>query len=81
MEIGEVRRVESEFGVHFIKRYPLDEKAYSDKMNADFFSTFESDVIESVYDAKLSELIKDVVVNTEEKNKIKASEIAANWSL
>lgn len=81
MDVGEVRRVDSAFGVHFVKRYGLDDGAYANSANADFFSTFEADVIDWVFDAKLTELAKDVVVNHDEKNKIKAAEIAANWSM
>ncbi len=80
LEIGESCRVESEFGTHFIKREPLIKGAYSDKENADFFGSFDTDVIDFFFDEKLSELIPDVRVNQEAKEKIKASEIEENWN-
>lgn len=80
MQIGEVRRVESEYGVHFVKKYELDDGAYSVSTNSDFFTTFNNDVTEYVFDQKLTALAADVKVNSEEKEKIKASVIPANWS-
>ena len=37
MEEGEVRRVDSEYGIHIVMRYELDEGGYADKENSDFF--------------------------------------------
>ncbi len=41
MKEGEVRRVESAYGVHIIKKYPLQEKAYEKEINENFFSDLE----------------------------------------
>ena len=40
MDEGTVVRVESEYGVHFLLRVPLDEGAYDAEENADFFPDF-----------------------------------------
>lgn len=42
MKDGEIRRVNSEYGIHLVMRYELDEGAYSKTDNADFFLNSES---------------------------------------
>ncbi len=42
MEIGSVAMVETENGLHIIKRLPLEEKAYEDDANTDFFTFWDS---------------------------------------
>ena len=41
MEEGEIRRVESEYGIHIVMKYTLDEGGYAKSENADFFVTAE----------------------------------------
>lgn len=45
MKEGEVRRVESAYGVHIIKKYPLEERAYEKELNKNFFTDMESEVL------------------------------------
>ncbi len=37
MEEGEVRRIESDYGIHIVMKYPLEEGGYALEENADFF--------------------------------------------
>ena len=37
LDVGEVAKVRTELGVHIFMRYELDEGAYADKDNSDFF--------------------------------------------
>ena len=37
MEVGEVKLVPSEYGVHLVMRYELEEDGYRKKDNSDFF--------------------------------------------
>lgn len=37
MKEGEIRRVDSEYGIHIVMKYELDEGGYADKDNSDFF--------------------------------------------
>ena len=41
MEEGEIRRVESEYGIHIVMKYTLDEGGYAKSENQDFFVTAE----------------------------------------
>ena len=45
MEVGEVRKVYSEYGIHVVMKYELPKAAYNDKANADFFSTKEGQLV------------------------------------
>lgn len=65
MEVGAVQKVESEVGIHYIKKYDLDEKAYSDERNADFFGSFDSYVIQSQFSLKLQGKLADVITTDE----------------
>ena len=42
MEIGEIRTVSTEYGIHVIMRYELDEDGYNKKDNSDFFISTET---------------------------------------
>ncbi len=41
MSDGEIRRVESEYGIHIVMKYKLDDGGYAKKENKDFFVTEE----------------------------------------
>lgn len=51
---NEFAMVESEYGIHIVKRLPLEEKGYSIKANEDFFSDFEETLRTEVFTARLS---------------------------
>ena len=42
MEIGEVRMISSDYGIHIIMKYELEEGGYSKKDNSDFFISTET---------------------------------------
>ena len=42
MEVGEIRRVNSDYGIHIVMKYELDEGAYADTDNSDFFISTDS---------------------------------------
>lgn len=37
MKMGEIRRVDSDYGIHLVMRYEMDKGGYADKDNIDFF--------------------------------------------
>ena len=45
MEDGEIRRIESEYGIHIVMKYALDKGAYADVNNKDFFRTESGSLI------------------------------------
>lgn len=46
MKEGEVRTVESAYGIHIIKKYALDDKGYEKEINKNFFSELDADIID-----------------------------------
>ena len=81
MEVGEVRLVNSDYGVHIVKRYELQDKAYDDKSNADFFENFDDAVISEIFQNKLAEHFDKITVNTEEKSKYSIVTTKANLKI
>lgn len=65
LDIGEFTTVESEYGIHIIKRLPLEDKGYSLSANADFFTDFEENLVTDLFTARLSAYEKDIKVNEE----------------
>ncbi len=53
MKDGEVRLVESTYGLHIMKKYPLEEDGYTKEVNANFFSGLDSLVQEQKENEKL----------------------------
>lgn len=45
MEDGEIRRIESEYGIHIVMKYELDKGGYADVDNKDFFRTESGSLI------------------------------------
>ena len=65
MEIGEWTKVESDVGVHYIKRLPLGEKPWADENCTDFFPDYDEDVSSALFTAMLDGLMPEVVYNEE----------------
>ncbi len=63
MTDGEVAKIDSEIGIHIIKRENLIDGAYADSNNAVFFSEFESTIKNMKMSEYLSALTDDVIVN------------------
>lgn len=65
MNEGESAYVESEIGIHIIKREPLEARAYADEANSAFFTDFESTLESAKLSNFLSALTPEVEVNDE----------------
>lgn len=70
MEVGEIRLVRSDYGIHIIMRYELDAGGYADEDNSDFFIStntgayvFMSDLISSLFAEKLSTYTEKIVID------------------
>ncbi len=49
MEVGETALVESDYGYHIIMKYPIEEGAWDDEDNEDWFEGFEDGLIEDMF--------------------------------
>lgn len=63
MKVGDTALIRSENAYHFIMKYELAAQGYADKSNADWFDTFEDEVIGSILDAMCEEYLDKVTVN------------------
>ena len=86
MKDGEIRRVESEYGIHIVMKYALEKGGYANKDNADFFltesgsysfmSALKSDMLED-YIAKYKE---SIVIDEERLRAISMKSVGANYN-
>ena len=72
MEVGEVRKVPSDYGIHIIMRYELDEAAYNNPQNKEMFMssktetyTFMSDLIDELLYERVKEYKDRITVDEE----------------
>lgn len=81
LEEGEWTYVEAakERGAFFIKRLPLEAKAYEDTELADFFSTFDDDLMTELYSAKLETLSEAIVRNEEYMKSVSVKDAPINY--
>ena len=75
---GEFTTVESEYGIHIIKRLPLDEKGYAAKTNADFFTDFEDNLRTGLFTARLVAYEDDIKINESLLRKYSVASSASN---
>ncbi len=80
MSDGDVARIDSEIGIHIIKREPLIEGAYADTNNTAFFANFESTLESLKLTEYLAGLTSDVIVNDEVIGAFSLRTCSANYS-
>ena len=81
LAVGEWTRVESDYGIHFVSRLPLDEEGYANKDNSDWFSTFDSDVAMTEFDKVVLAAIDEVNVNEKNKSKWTIENVKYNYEI
>ena len=81
MEIGECEKIESNYGVHYIFKLELDDKAYDDEDNSDWFDTFIYDASLHIFDKTVKEKIGEVNVNEKEKCKVSFTKVKYNYEI
>lgn len=72
MEIGEIAVYESEYGHHVIMKYELDAEKYSDSDYAEWFSSFNSSLINKLFLDKCKDFYGDITVNSENLSKARS---------
>lgn len=65
MEIGEIKQFESDYGIHIVKRYELDEGAFSNESNEGFFQDFNQSVSDYLFLKKLEQYYSSIVIDEE----------------
>lgn len=85
MNVGEIRRVESDYGIHIVMKYELDEGGYADEKNADFFLTENGTY--SFLSVLKSEMLEDyigkyrdsIVIDEDRLKSISMKTVGANY--
>ena len=80
MNDGETAYIESEIGIHIIKREPLVDKAYEDEANAGFFTDFINTINTNKLSEYLSTLTPGVTVNDDIVDAFSIKTCTANYS-
>ncbi len=62
---NEYTMLNSEYGIHIIKRLPLEEKGYATEQNKDFFTDFEENLKTELFTKKLKQFEGDIVTDEE----------------
>lgn len=70
MTPAEIRKVETEHGVYFLRKLSVEPSAYSIDANRDFFEDFETRLVRYLYDKMIEEEIASVTYNDEVKKNI-----------
>lgn len=78
IEEGEITMVESEYGIHIVKRLPLEEKGWALSANSDFFTDFEETLKTDIFTARLAAYEKDIKINEDLLAKYDVKSSAAN---
>ena len=79
MQEGEIRIVRSDYGFHVLKKYELDEGAYKDSVNADFFTDFNSNLMTDMFLRLVEQYADKVEIDEELAASIEIKDVAANY--
>lgn len=63
MQVGDTALVESENAYHFIMKYEAESQAYADDDNADWFETFDDEVVSEILDTMCEKYIDQITVD------------------
>ena len=81
LDEGQWGRAESEYGVHFVLRLPLEEKAYNEDKYYEFFDCFEVMIVNYKFDVMIDERMPDVWVNEDEISGISLLDVPQNQEM
>lgn len=70
MSPGEIKRIDCEYGVYFMRRLSTENDAYTKDENSDFFDDFETRLIDSIFNEMMEAELAKVVINEEAKKDI-----------
>ncbi len=79
LEEGETVRLETKYGVHYIKRNKIEGTPWDDKENSDFFYEFDTKLADYVFTVMISETAEKVTVHTDITGKYKIGDVKPNY--
>lgn len=63
LEVGEYKKIETDYGTHYIMRLEMDEKPWENEDNSDFFDGYDTTVGQALFADMAEEKISEVVLN------------------
>ena len=79
LEVGKWKKIESEYGTHYVMRLEMDESPWADDANSDFFNGFEDALTTSKFTEIVNSKKADVTVNDEALEKFSLRESPTNY--
>lgn len=79
IKVGEWTKVETQYGVHFIKRYATDDSPWDDKAYTDFFLDFEDKLKEYLFTKMLGDVTDKITVYPDVTSKIKLRDVKPSY--
>lgn len=80
MKDGEIRKVNSEYGIHIVMKYKLDDGGYAKEDNADFFTSFTSSLKSVLFAQYLEKYKQQVVVDEKLYKTVSMKSVGANYN-
>ena len=86
MEVGEIRRIESDYGIHIVMKYELDEGGYAKEENKDFFRkedgsySFIGDIKNKLLGVYLEKYKEDIVIKEDLLDSLSMTDVKANYN-
>ncbi len=86
MKDGEIRRIESDYGIHIVMKYPLEENGYALEENADFFRNedgtynFLGIIQSNLLDAYVADYKAKIVIDEDKLKELSMKNVGANYN-
>lgn len=79
LEVGEYKKIETDYGTHYIMRLEMDEKPWENEDNSDFFDGYDTTVGQALFADMAEEKISEVVLNEEVLGEYTIADSAINY--
>lgn len=79
LEVGEYKKIETDYGTHYIMRLEMDEKPWENEDNSDFFDGYDTTVGQALFAYMAEEKISEVVLNEEVLGEYTMADSAINY--
>lgn len=79
LEVGEYKKIETDYGTHYIMRLEMDEKPWENEDNSDFFDGYDTTVGQALFADMAEEKISEVVLNEDVLGEYTMTDSAINY--
>ena len=79
LEVGEYKKIETDYGTHYIMRLEMDEKPWENEDNSDFFDGYDTTVGQALFADMAEEKISEGVLNEDVLGEYTMADSAINY--